>query len=335
MANHMNDKQIKAVIRNRLPGRYAAGEGLYLRLSAEGTSSWTVRYTIHGKRREITLELPYPALSLADARAETISIKAKVKKGEDPLAERAREKSVEYKTVDDLAADWLKGCEKRLKHPDIPKRVYSKDIAPSIGGLSLEHVNARDIRATIAKIAASKRPSIANDALMYCKQIFRHGIKLDVIQSNPADAFTLSDAGGIEKSRDRALSITELKALFKTCRTNSDKFTRDNYLAMALLVLLGVRKGELIAAQWSEFNFKKKSWNVPDDRSKTGSGFSVPLPDLAIQLLEELRVRASDSEFVFPNRRASKRFPHVSPDTLNAAIKKLFCKPPVFSATGF
>ena len=34
-------------------------------------------------------------------------------------------------------------------------------------------------------------------------------------------------------------------------------------------------------------------------------------------------MRAYDSEFVFPSRRASKRG-HISPDTINAAIQKLF-----------
>ncbi|WP_349304471.1 hypothetical protein [Pseudoalteromonas rubra] len=35
-------------------------------------------------------------------------------------------------------------------------------------------------------------------------------------------------------------------------------------------------------------------------------------------------MRAFGSDYAFPNRRASKRFGHISPDTLNAAIQKLF-----------
>lgn len=43
-----------------------------------------------------------------------------------------------------------------------------------------------------------------------------------------------------------------------------------------------------------------------------------------VSWLKELEVRSYGSEFVFPNRRASKRFGHISLDTLNAAIQKLF-----------
>ena len=81
---------------------------------------------------------------------------------------------------------------------------------------------------------------IANDALMYCKQLFRHGIKLDLRDSNPADAFNVNDAGGVEKSRSRALSLEELEKVFICLRENSDQFMRENYLAVALLLTLVV-----------------------------------------------------------------------------------------------
>ncbi len=51
-----------------------------------------------------------------------------------------------------------------------------------MGALAIEQVTPRDIRAIITKIVESGRPTISNDALMYCKQLFRHGIKLDLIK---------------------------------------------------------------------------------------------------------------------------------------------------------
>jgi integrase len=211
-----------------------------------------------------------------------------------------------------------------LKHPGIPERVYRKDIAPSIGQLSLESVNARDIRGVITKIAKSDRPTIANDALAYCKQIFNHGIKLDLIQNNPAQAFRNVDAGGAEESRDRALSLEEIEHLFEVFRNNKDQFTRDNYLAVALLLCLGVRKGELVAAEWTEIDLEKGLWVIPKHRSKNGDSITIPLVECVTEWFQELKYRSSGSEYVFPRRRSSKRNEHVSPDTLNAAIAKLF-----------
>ena len=326
----MNDLQIKKLLREKKIGRHNTGDrlGLYFRVSEGGTGTWVVRYKAHSKRREITLGRYNPGcpdhFALVDARAEAAQVQALAKKGIDPLAERERDHLAKVNTVDDLAADWLDDCKRRLKHPGIPERVYRKDIAPSIGQLSLEHVNARDIRGVITKIAKSNRPTIANDALAYCKQIFNHGIKLDLIQNNPAQAFRNIDAGGTEESRDRALSLGEVRHLFEVFRKNADQFTRDNYLAVALLLCLGVRKGELIAAEWSEIDLDKGLWVIPKHRSKNGDSITIPLVECVAEWFQELKYRSSGSEYVFPRRRSSKRNGHVSPDTLNAAIAKLF-----------
>lgn len=144
-----------------------------------------------------------------------------------------------------------------------------------------------------------------------------------MIASNPASAFAVDDAGGIEKSRDRVLTIEELAFAFKVFREESDSFTRENYLACALLVLLGVRKSELTEALWSEFDLDQKIWYLPSARSKSGVAIDIPLPELAITWLNELKVRAFGSDYVFPNRRSSK-MPHMGKDTLNRALSKLF-----------
>lgn len=101
----------------------------------------------------------------------------------------------------------------------------------------------------------------------------------------------MNDAGGVEKSRERALSLEEISYVFKVFREHSDSFSRDNYLACALLLLLAVRKSELTEAPWSEFNFEDKKWFLPKERSKSGVGLVIPLPPLAIEILEELKVR--------------------------------------------
>ena len=36
---------------------------------------------------------------------------------------------------------------------------------------------------------------------MYLKQMFNHAIKLGILTYNPASAFNVNDAGGIEKSK--------------------------------------------------------------------------------------------------------------------------------------
>jgi integrase len=323
----MNDAQINAKLRTGIAGKYSVGDGLYFRVSKEGTGFFIVRYTINNKRREISLgkyNKLADGLSLSNAKIEASKVRAQVRDKIDPIAEKKRSKEIEYKTVNDVALDWLKTCEKRLKNPQIPARVYRKDISPMIGELRITDVNARDILVIIRKINDSGRPTVANDALIYCKQLFNHAIKLDLTQINPAFAFGESDAGGVEKSRDRTLSLDELKIVFKVMRENSQQFTRDNFLAFILLLCFGVRKGELIAATWSEFDFEKRIWELSGERTKTGAALIIPIPELIFPVLRELKIRACGSEYLFPSRRISKRRSYISDDTLNHALAKLF-----------
>lgn len=319
-------KEVQAIVRKGESGRYGDGEGLYLMLPPKGSPYWMIRYTINGKRKALTLG-KQTDLSLAEARSEADAARKKVRSGNDPVAERKLNRPPTLTTVNDLFEDWLVDLKKRLKNPQIPARVFKKDISPQIGLLTIDKVTPLDVRAIIRKISDSGRPSISNDALLYMKQLFNHAIKLGLTMNNPAAAFRVNDAGGVEKSRERALTLEEIGFVFEKFKENSDSFSRDNYIACALLILLGVRKTELTESQWKEFDLENCKWVLPANRSKTGKEIAIPLSPLALDFFNELKVRACGSEYVFPNRRVSKSL-HMGKDTLNRAIAKLFGQEP-------
>tara|TARA_Y100001951_G_scaffold101437_1_gene106329 strand:- start:4822 stop:5397 length:576 start_codon:yes stop_codon:yes gene_type:complete len=113
---------------------------------------------------------------------------------------------------------------------------------------------------------------------MYMKQLFRHAIKLDLTLNNPAAAFTVDDAGGVESSKDRILSKEEIHYAFSVFHTHINSFGRDNYLACCLFLVLGVRKSELCEAMWREMDLTTGVWDLPKERSKTGVPISIPFP---------------------------------------------------------
>ncbi|EAN7518268.1 DUF4102 domain-containing protein, partial [Salmonella enterica] len=274
-------RTVQALIKACQPGKYGDGRGLYLKVPPKGEAYWMLRYTVGSKRRELTLG-KVSHLSLSEVRSLAEDTRRKVATGDDPIAERKLNRPKQLTTVDGLFEDWHKDLVKRLKHPQIPERVYRKDIAPTIGQLSLAKITPIDVRAILQKITDSGRPTISNDALLYMKQLFDHAIKLGLLLNNPASAFKVNDAGGIEKSRERALRLEEIGQVFKIFREHSDSFSRDNYLACALLLLLAVRKSELTEAPWAEFDLDEKKWSLPKERSKSGVAIVIPLPPLAM-----------------------------------------------------
>lgn len=320
-------KQVAALARTGEPVRKSDGKGLYFVVPDSGGPYWALRYSAGDKRKQMTLG-QYSDMSLADARTEAEVLKRELRQGVDPLIAKQRQKWTGITSVNDLFQDWYgNDLLPRLKHPGIPARIFNKDIKPVIGELKIQDVTALDVREVIHRVRDSGRPTIANDALGYMKQLFNHAVKLELTANNPAFPFTINDAGGIEESRARALNLDEIEHVFKVFRKHLDSFGRDNYLSCCLFLVLGNRKSELCEAPWSEFNLEQRIWHLPETRVKTGIPISIPLPDQAMEWLSELKVRSLGSEYVFPARRRSKR-PHMGPDTLNRAISKLFGREP-------
>lgn len=256
-----------------------------------------------------------------------LSFESKISEGISPIVERKRSKQADIQIIDDLFEDWHEELSKRLKHHNIPKSIHQKESSPQIGQYTLKRVTPLDIRNIIQVVADSGRLTTANDTLMYCKQLFKHGMKIGVIESNPALVFSNYDAGGIEDSRDRVLELEEIKHVFSVFNRSIYSFNRDNYLACALLLCLDVCKSELTEEKWIEFDLDNALSQLPAEQSKSGTGFTIPLPELCIEWFKELHIRACRSECVFPNRRESKVH-NMGKDTLNRAISKLFGREP-------
>ena len=321
-AGKLTVKTIQSKVSKNDVGKHADGGGLYLVVPKSGSPYWMLRYTYNKKRKEMTLG-KLNDLSLQDARYEASAKMKLARDGKDPLLEKKRAEQESIVTVNDLFEDWFVSVSQRIKNSQIPERVYKKDIAPVLGEIKLDQLSARDIRTVLSNISKSGRATIANDALGYCKQLFNHAVKLDLLQYNPALAFSYKDAGGTEQARERALTEEELGVFLKTAKKHIKQFGQDNYLAVLLLVCLGVRKSELCEAKWEEFDLDNAVWKLPAVRSKTSVGIDIPLAPQVVEWFNELKVRACGSEYVFPSRRSSKS-PHMGSDTLNRAISKMF-----------
>jgi integrase len=308
------------------------GDGLYFRKQTREGAAWMFRYRFGGRERWMTLG-NYPDMSLAAARIEAREKRLMLDKRRDPLfvkqeAEEAQRAAIAAQkarqTFRDLAEDWYSTeiDPRRLKHPKVPRRYLDKYLLPAFGERVPAEITAADAARLLAQVRKSA-PTAANDLLRFMRRVFRFGVRRHVLASNPVADFDQSDAGGPERARKRALSVEELGRLFKALR-DSPSFGGANLLAVKLLLALGVRKGELLGAQWSEFDLDSASptWRLPASRTKTGEALTIPLVPAVATWLKSLREVAGGSAFVFPKRRRDprQRALHLGIDTLNAAL---------------
>ena len=72
-------------------------------------------------------------------------------------------------------------------------------------------------------------------------------------------------------------------------------------LVLKLQLVTAQRKGELVGAALSEFNFEQLVWTIPAERSKNELAHRVPLSPLARELIHEAHNLAGDSPWLFPS----------------------------------
>lgn len=330
----LTDMQIRAWIKNaeHFEGR-ADGNGLYLSFPPNYASPmWKFRYRFAGKQRIMNIG-GYASLSLAKARETAKELSAQVALGHDVAAEKQDRKKAAIAKMEAERTAWSVShlCDQfyervilpKWKHPDIVRRRINNDIKPHLGKMKAEDVKPRHIDELLQAIMKRGAPTVANDVLRWTKRIFDFAIKRHVVETNPASAFDLSDAGGKESSRERWLSREEIIQLFAAMRKMLGRFSVENLHAVRLLLLLAVRKEELVAARWAEFDLDTAVWHLPAERTKTSVAIDIPLPDIAVHTLRELHQLANGSAYVFPARKMQHRMiPHIDLNTLNAALAK-------------
>jgi integrase len=99
-------------------------------------------------------------------------------------------------------------------------------------------------------------------------------------------------------SRSRVLSDQELLAIWKATEEGTD-FNR----IVRLLILTGQRRSEVGGMCWPEFNTERTAWTIPGPRAKNGREHSLPLPPLAIEIINSVpQIIGQDCLFGRTNR---------------------------------
>jgi len=326
----LTQAEIQSYIKDGRPAQISDGNSFYFVINDAGHPFWALRYTKPNGKRAWTYFSSPKEMSLAEARAEAATIKLKIKReGLDPASEKKKAKSQRLHTVADLWDDFYERESKRIENPNIIASLYKREIQPVIGKYELAKVEPTDIRFIIERINegyGNKKPrkTVANKTLYLLTKIFNHAQKLNLVQYNPASIFTAKDAGGTEKPKEFSLNVEQVAELFNTLRKNIGKIAIQDYWGLALLLSTGVRKMELYAAQWSEFDLDNGTWHLPAERTKSRRRFTQPLAPQTIEWLLQVKAYSGNSTYLFPSRKKGKSDNnHVCENTVNHSCLKL------------
>jgi integrase len=275
------------------------GGGLWLQVTRGESDhirrSWTFRYEISGRRREMGLGALH-TFSLAEARARAKALRQQLADGIDPL--EAREAARRAKLAEQAKMMTFRQCAeayinlhgdgwgpKHLHQWNASLRTY---VYPVIGAMSVADVDQAAVMKIVEPIWKSKTTTAARvrsrveDVIDYAiANQFRRN------DDNPARHITVAlpkksklapvQHFAAEPWEQMPQFMQELRQLQSTAARCTE-----------FLILAATRSEAAIDATWAEMDLKARTWTIPAGRMKGRVEHRVPLSTRALELLSGL-----------------------------------------------
>jgi integrase len=288
------------------PGRYADGNGLYLKVSRSGAKRWELRTVVRGKRCDIGLG-GLKLVSLAEAREEARRYRAIARNEGDPLAEKRRARKVvpTFRQAAETVHKEHAKAWKNAKHGEQWINTLKAYAYPAFGERRVDQIDTPEILKALSPIWLTKQETARR-----VRQ--RIGTVLDWAKAaghragnNPVEDISKAlPRQSDRKGHHAALPYVEVPAFVERLRGNDAGSIAE--LAFEFLILTAARTSEVLEAKWNEIDLEQAAWTVPAGRMKAGREHRVPLAPRCIELLEQAKLLAAGSDFVFPGRSNKK-----------------------------
>ncbi|ELW9553194.1 tyrosine-type recombinase/integrase [Klebsiella aerogenes] len=319
----LNARQVDAAKPREKAYKLADGAGLYLEVVPSGSRYWRMKYRFNGKEKRMAFGV-YPAVSLAQARALRDEAKKKLAEGIDPSFAKKEEKLVRdvqlNNTFQAVALEWHGTKVSRWSEgyaSDIIE-AFNKDIFPYIGQQPVNEIKPLVLLNVLRRMESRGATEKAKKVRQRCSEVFRYAIVTGRAEYNPAADLT-SAMSGHESKHYPFLTVEELPDFFKALAGYTGSLLV--VLAARLLILTGVRTGELRGAFWSEFDLEKAVWEIPAERMKMKRPHLVPLSTQAREIVQQLKVMSGQYPLVFPGRNDPRKT--MSEASINQVFKRI------------
>jgi integrase len=318
--------------------------GFILRHRTGGALVWLVRYQRNGKPVWLTLG-EYPAMTLDQAHEAHGEVRKQLAQGLDPKIERERlrierqrqdeaRQLTEAITVRNVIAEWAwHHARRHRKRPREAVRLLRAHLLQGpMKDKPASDITKRDLVLVIDKILARGSTVMANRIRDLTAQVFNFAAMRDLIPSSPA-AGLLKKPGGQEQAKERSLNRDEISQFWRGLDDAKTKISLPIRLALKLILVTAQRPGEVAQARFNDVDVAQRLWRIGDNKSDRPH--VVPLNDLAIEIIEELRKLANGRPYLLPSvHSALKPAEPISERALSRALRnnhvdeKLFgCEP--------
>lgn len=302
------------VAKEKRPGYYGDGGGLWLQVSPTGTKSWVFRFTRGGKAREMGLG-PVHTVTLAEVREKATECRRLLLEGVDPIEARnarrmtAQAVAAKLLTFDEAARDYIQAHRaswRNAKHADQWTATLETYASPIFGALPVASIDTALVVKALTPIWSTKTET-ATRLRGRIEAVLAFGDKReDRERLNPArwkghlDKLLAKPEKIAKVEHHAALPYVRVGEFMRQLRAEQGTAAR----AVELIILTACRTSEAFLATRDEFDLKAKVWTIPAARMKAEKEHRVPLSDAVLALVKSQATEAAG--YVFAGAKEGK-----------------------------
>lgn len=303
------------------------GNGLFLFITSTGSAIWRIKYRIDGKEKLYAVG-PYPAISLDAARIELGEVKALLREHKDPVIERRLNRSAALAnsetTLQVVANEWLMMKQKEWSDGHLAKsrRALERDVYPTLGNLPIARITPAIVAKLIENINKRDVLETATRILQHLNGIFRYAQAKGLCRDNPA--LPAKEILPRKKNVKHMAALLDFASLGDVLRrAEAARLSPPVRVAHRLMAFTGARIGNIVEAEWREFDLDSAQalWVIPREKMKMKSRPIDHRIPLCREITAELRIWRQifgDKGFMFPSPSGNE---HISRESLEKAYR--------------
>ncbi|MDE9545209.1 tyrosine-type recombinase/integrase [Xenorhabdus bovienii] len=316
-------RQVETVKPQDKDFKLSDGGGLYLLVKVNGSKYWRLKYRIAGKEKLLAIGT-FPLVTLAEARKKRDEAKKLIAEGIDPNQDKKQKKLAAQgeinNTFESIAREWYEQRKDRwsVGYRTDMMSAFENDVFPYIGHRPITEIKPLELMEVLSRMEKRGATEKLKKVRQRCGEVWRYAIITGRAEYNPAPDLA---SAFIPHKREHYphLNVNELPEFLKSI----DKHMGSQVVrhALRILILTGLRPGELRNLEWSEVNLEKRTIEISAERMKMRRPHCVPLSDQVVTLFHQLVPISGDYQYVFPSRTNYKK--PISEMAMNVMMKRM------------
>ena len=281
--------------RDAVPGLY-----IEVRNTSPGHGTWYLRFkdangtTRHTKIGHTT------DIDLATAREKAKTLRAQIALGANPSAEKKAQKAIlTYSTFFEL--HYLPYVKPRKRSWKKDESMYRLRLKKEFGDLRLDQIRRQQITTFHNSLKAQGLSgATADHYLKLLRFSFNTAVRFELTQSNPAATIPCFNEFNQVDNRLSDKELTRLLSVLKASGTPISKIA-------LMLAATGCRQSEVTSARWENLDMENRVLYIEKENSKSKRRRSVPLNDMAMEIIRSLPKR-KNQEYLVENPKTRTRY---------------------------